>query len=185
MESSRMGIAKIRGAVNSLFAGGITRFVDLFYIPAVAKFLPRHTFRYLACGVGNYFVLDWVLYFVTYNYIVGHRFFDFGVVTISPHILAMIIVFPITFLTGFWLNRYVAFESTQQRARVQVAKYALSIVGSLVISYVGLKLLVEHFGVWATPAKMISSVVTAVYSYLAARYFTFKKGRVEECANRK
>lgn len=149
--------------------------IDLFYLPPLRRYIPAHTFRYLACGVGNYFVLDTVLYFVLYNYVVGHRYFDIGVVVVSPHVAAMVLVFPVTFLTGFWLNRYVAFDSTKQRARVQVAKYALSILGSIVISYLVLKALVEVVGLWATPSKVISSVVTAVYSYLAARYFTFVK----------
>ncbi|MFR9602245.1 MAG: GtrA family protein [Rikenellaceae bacterium] len=161
--------------VNSFFARLISRFIDLFYIEAVRRYIPPHTFKYLACGVGNYFILDTLLYFLLYNYVVGHRFYDFGFMVISPHVLAMIILFPITFFTGFWLNRHVAFEATEQRARVQVVKYALSIVGSLLISYVVLKLLVEVVGVWPSPAKAASSVVTALYSYLAARYFTFKK----------
>ncbi len=173
------------GSLNRAIASGVICLVDLLYVGRVARYLPRHMFRYLACGVGNYFVLDTVLYYLIYHYIVGERYYDLWVVTISPHVMAMAIVFPITFLTGFWLNRNVAFESTRQRARVQIAKYALSIVGSIVISYIVLKFLVEGCGVWATPSKVAASVITAIYSYLAARYFTFKKGRAEECANRK
>ncbi len=161
--------------VNRFFAQLISRFIDLFYVEAVRKYIPPHTFKYLACGVGNYFILDTLLYFVLYNYVVGHRFYDLWIVTISPHVLAMIILFPIIFFTGFWLNRHVAFEATEQRARVQVVKYAFSIVGSLLISYVVLKLLVEVVGIWPSPAKGMSSVITAMYSYFAARYFTFRK----------
>ncbi len=162
-------------SINRVLARGVAGFINLFYVAPIRRYIPSHTFKYLACGVGNYFILDSLLYFMLYNYVVGHRFYDLGVVTISPHILAMIVLFPITFFTGFWLNRYVAFESTTQRARVQVVKYALSILGSLVISYVVLKFLVEGCGVWPTPAKILSSITTAVYSYVAARYFTFRR----------
>ncbi|MFI3292151.1 MAG: GtrA family protein [Rikenellaceae bacterium] len=168
-----MGVVKsLNRAIAKIFIG----LINLLYVKSVARFIPSHTFRYLACGVGNYFVLDTLLYYLIYHYIVGERYYDLWVVVISPHVMAMVVVFPITFFTGFWLNRYVAFESTAQRARVQVAKYAISILGSIIISYIALKFLVEVCGVWATPSKGLASVITAIYSYLAARYFTFKKG---------
>ncbi|MFI3301688.1 MAG: GtrA family protein [Rikenellaceae bacterium] len=161
--------------MSKFIAKVVTWFVDLFYLPPLQQYIPHHLFRYFFCGVCNYFILDTVLYFVLYNYVVGHRYFDMGFVVVSPHVLAMLIVFPITFFVGFWLNRHVAFNSTAQRAKVQLLKYVVSIVGSLIISYVVLKFLVESCGVWATPAKVTASVVTAVYSYLMARYFTFTK----------
>jgi putative flippase GtrA len=37
-----------------------------------------------------------------------------------------------------------------------------------------MKLLVEHLGLWPTPAKVITTAVTALYSYLAGRYFVFR-----------
>ncbi len=169
-----MGVLK---SLNGAFATVIARGIDLLYFAPISKFLPSHTFRYLVCGVGNYIFLDTLLYFLLYNFVVGHKFYDLGVITISPHVLSMVVVFPITFFTGFWLNRYVAFESTAQRARVQVVKYALSILGSLLIIYMVLKTLVEVCGLWPTPSKVFASVLTAIYSYLAARYFTFGKKR--------
>ncbi len=163
------------GSINSFFARIITRIVDRFYIAPIDRFIPHHTFKYLACGVGNYFLLDSLLYFVLYNYIVAHRYLDCGFMVVSPHILSMIILFPITFFTGFWLNRYVAFDATREQAKVQIVRYGATIVGSLVISYLVLKFMVEYVGLWPTPAKVCTSVVTATYSYLAARYFTFRR----------
>lgn len=166
-----MGIVS---AINSSLVWCISRVIDIFYTDAVARYIPQRTFRYLACGASNYFILDPLLYFVMYNYVVGHEVMDFGVVHVSPHILSMMIVFPVTLLSGFWLNRYVAFDATEERARVQLVRYLISIVGSLTISYILMKLLVEACGIWPTPSKVIVSALTAIYSYLAARYFTFR-----------
>ncbi len=161
--------------LNSKLAQIISATIDIFYFRTIEKIVPRHTFRYGVCGAVNILVLDTVFYYLIYHYVVGVANVDLGFVVVSPHVASLILVFPITFLIGFWLNRYVAFNAITTKAPVQLAKYALSVVGSLVISYLCLKFLVEVCSLWATPAKTISSLVTTIYSYLAARYFTFGK----------
>lgn len=121
-------------------------------------------------------LLDTFYYFLLYNFVVAHRYFDLGCVVLSPHIAAMILVFPITFFNGFWLNRNVAFQLSTVRTRTQVVRYALSIGGSVLLTYAGLKFFVEVCGFWATPAKILTTILTVIYSYLAARYFTFRGG---------
>lgn len=152
----------------------ITKAIDLFYVYPLPKFVSRRVFRYGVCGAAN-MALDTLWYFVIYNFIVCKRYVDFGIVVISPHILSLIIVFPITFFTGFWLNRNVAFSATHISGRRQMARYLLTVAGSILLNYVMMKLLVEAAGVWATPSKMITTLVCAVYSYLAGRYYTFAK----------
>ena len=88
----------------------IIRAIDWFYIRPVAAVLPRQVFRYVVCGGVTYILFDPVCYFLFYNFIVAHRYVDLGFVVVSPHIAAMILVFPFTFFVGFWLNRYVAFR---------------------------------------------------------------------------
>ena len=153
----------------------ITRTIDHFYIGAIRKIVPQQVFRYLACGALNA-LLDAVWYFVIYNFIVAKRTIDLGFATISPHILSLAIVFPITFLTGFWLNRNVAFRATEIGSGGQLLRYAISVVGSILLNYVCIKLFVETFGIWPTPAKALTTAVCVVYSYLAGRYFAFKGG---------
>jgi putative flippase GtrA len=118
-------------------------------------------------------VLDTLWYFLIYHYVVFEQNVDLGVVVISPHIAALIIVFPITFFTGFLLNRYVAFRATQQRSTKQLFRYALSVVGSILLNYALMKLFVDMCHVWPTIAKMLTTVIVAVYSYMAAKYFSF------------
>lgn len=119
-------------------------------------------------------MLDTLWYFIIYHYVVAERFIDIHFILISPHISTLSIVFPITFFTGFWLNRHVAFRVTHLKSRRQLVRYLLSVVGSLAINYVCMKLFVEVFNIWPTPSKMLTTAICVVYSYLAARFFTFK-----------
>ena len=112
----------------------IIRAIDWFYIRPVAAVLPRQVFRYVVCGGVTYILFDPVCYFLFYNFIVAHRYVDLGFVVVSPHIAAMILVFPFTFFVGFWL----------------------------------------------TPAKMVTTLLTTVYSFLAAKYFTFRHAEKPE-----
>ena len=151
----------------------ITQAIDCLYLPAIRQRVDIKLFRYGACGAIN-MALDALWYFVIYNFIVAKQFVDLGFVVISPHILSLVIVFPITFFTGFWLNRYVAFRTTHISGWVQCTKYLLSVVGSIALNYVLMKLLVETVALWPTPSKVVTTVITALYSYLIGRYWVFR-----------
>ena len=118
-------------------------------------------------------MLDAVWYYIIYHYIVCEHNIDLGLVVISPHIAALCVVFPITFFTGFWLNRNVAFNATHISSLPQLVKYALTVVGSIFLNYACMKFFVDVCGIWATPSKMLTTAVCAIYSFLAGRYFTF------------
>lgn len=120
-------------------------------------------------------VLDIIWYYIIYHYIVALRYIDLGVVVISPHVAALILVFPITFFTGFWLNRNVAFRATEVGHGMQLLKYALSVVGSILVNYICIKIFVEVCHIWATPAKALTTIISIAYSYLAGRFFTFRQ----------
>ena len=151
----------------------IGRVIDIFYIKPFSLLLSKQMFRYAACGGGN-MVLDLVWYYIIYHYVVAERFIDLGVVVVSPHISSLVVVFPITFLTGFWLNRNVAFCATQFGSGGQLVRYALSVVGSILLNYVCLKLFVEAAHIPAEIAKIITICITVVYSYIMQKHFTFK-----------
>ena len=151
----------------------VTRIVDSFYIRPIRRIVPQQLFRYAFCGAAN-MALDSIWYFIIYHFIVCKRFVDLGFVVVSPHIASLILVFPITFFIGFWLNRNVAFSSVNTRSAVQIRRYAITVVGAIVINYVCMKLLVEGCGFWATPSKTVTTVISALYSFLAAKYYTFR-----------
>lgn len=157
-----------------MIAERLIRIIDWLYIKPIERVVSRDTFGYGLCGAAN-MMLDTLWYFIIYHYIVAERFIDIHFILISPHISTLCIVFPITFFTGFWLNRHVAFRVTHLKSRRQLVRYLLSVVGSLAINYVCMKLFVEVFNIWPTPSKMLTTAICVVYSYLAARFFTFTR----------
>lgn len=124
-------------------------------------------------------VLDWVLYFLMYNFVVGHELVYLSLfgysLCLTPHIAALCIVFPITLLTGFWLNKYVTFTQSSLRTARQLFRYILIVAVNLSVNYFGLKLLVESFGWYPTPSKICITLFTIVISFLGQKYFTFRK----------
>lgn len=152
----------------------ITRLIDAVYVAPVNRIVSREFFRYAACGAAN-MALDALWYFVIYHFIVAERFIDLGFVTISPHIASLVVVFPITFFTGFWLNRNVAFVANRCKTQRQLMRYGLTVVVSIALNYCCMKLFVESLDIWPTPAKLLTTIVSVGYSFLAAKYYTFRK----------
>jgi len=150
----------------------IIHIVDLFY-PLFSHFLSRETFLYLVCGGGN-MVLDLVLYFLSYNFILHKQILDLGFVAISPHISAFIISFCITFPLGFLLAKYITFSQSDLRGRIQLFRYGVTVVVCILMNYVFLKLFVEYFHWYPTISKAVATVIIAIYSYLSQKHYTFK-----------
>ncbi len=150
----------------------IIQIIDYFHTP-FRKIIPRETFRYGATGGFNT-LLDIFLYFICYNYILDKKIVDFQIVSVSPHIAAFLIVFPITFFTGFLLAKYITFTESEIRGRIQLIRYVISVSGSIFLNYVFLKVFVEFGGLWPTLAKIITTGIVVVYSYFAQKFFTFK-----------
>ena len=159
--------------ISRSLARWLTRIIDRLYLPCLHKILPLQTFRYAACGSAN-LVLSWVLYYMTFHYIVKKEVVEMGFVAISSHIAAFLIVFPITYLTGFWLQKCIAFKTSPLLTRTQLFRYLLSVLGSLLLNYAGLKFFVEILHFYSTPSQMVTSLITIVYSYLMQKYFTFR-----------
>lgn len=163
----------------------ITKIIDFFYRP-FSKYIPQQLFRYALCGGGN-MMFDWVLYFLLYNFVIGHNLvyiplsLNFKLFTLNyefcltPHIFTLIIVFPITLLTGFWLNKYVTFTQSSLRGYKQLWRYILIVIVNLLVNYFGLKLFVEVCGIYPTPSKMIITIITVIISFFGQKYFSFKK----------
>ena len=143
----------------------IIRFIDWFYRKPVAAILPRQTFRYIVCGGANV-VFSWVCYFLVYNFVLDKEQLDLGFVVVSAYVATMLLIFPFTFFTGFWLNRYVTFRHSPLPTGTQLFRYLLSIGGSVVVNYAGLKFFVEFCGLWATPSQMLATFVTMIYQIL-------------------
>ena len=158
----------------------ITKVIDFFY-PPFRRVMSEQLFRYAACGGGN-LVLDWVLYFLIYNFVIGHELVNLQFTihnlqftqAITPHIATLCIVFPITLLTGFWLQKNVTFSQSELNSWRQLGRYVIIVAINLAINYFGLKLCVESLGWYPTPSKMLITLITVAISYLGQKYFTFR-----------
>lgn len=150
----------------------ISDIIDFFY-PPFRKYFSLQFFRYGVSGASNV-GFDWVLYFITYNIIVQKQLVHLGFVTLSPHIASLLITFPITFFTGFLLQKYVTFTASQIRGKDQLVRYMAVVIANLLINYFGLKLFVEVIGIYPTPSKMIVTIITTVFSYFSQKKFTFR-----------
>ncbi len=151
----------------------LTRIIDFFYFPFFRPILPRQTFRYGVCGVVN-MVFGWILYYLAYHYIIQESDANLGFMVFSAHTAALALIYPIIFLTGFWLNRNIAFKASPLRGRVQLIRYLLSALGSLAVNYLCLQFFVLVVKVYPTPSQMLATIVTTVYSYLMQKYFSFR-----------
>lgn len=150
----------------------ITKFIDIFYF-LFRRFLPLDTYRYAVCG-GSNLVFDICLYFISYHFIFAKENVDLHFVVLSPHIASLFVVFPITFTTGFLLNRYITFPDSNLPWNIQFFRYFMVGMGALLLSYISMKILVDFFGFYPTPSRLATIVVTVLYSYLSQKKFSFK-----------
>ena len=150
----------------------ISSVIDFFY-PPFRKYMTLQFFRYGVSGVAN-MAFDLVLYFLVYNFVLKHQMLHLGFVTLSSHIASLLLVFPVSSFSGFLLQKYVTFTSSDLRGHVQLFRYAMVIAANLLINYLGLKLLVDIIGFFPTPSKLIVTVLTTIFSYFSQKKFTFK-----------
>ena len=154
------------------FAKLLTRLIDRLYLPPFRRVVPLQTFRYAACGGLNMGV-DTLLYYVVFHFVFREQNVDLGFFVLSARMAALAVVFPVTFFNGFWLNRNVAFRQSPLRGRTQILRYMLSVGGAIVLTAAFMKL-TEVCGIWPTPSKVMTTVLTAIYSYLMQKHFTFR-----------
>lgn len=147
--------------------------IEFFYTPFRTIISPTF-FRYGFSGGVN-MVFDWILYVLFYNVVFKQEVVDLGFVAFTFHIASFVFKFPITFLTGFWLNRHISFSGSPLRGRVQLFRYFLVVGGCIIINYVCLKLFVEYCGIRAELANILTTLIATIFSYFSQKYFSFKR----------
>lgn len=147
--------------------------IDWFHRP-FSRWVDVQTFRYLACGGGNV-LLDTAVYALTYNFVLHKQpLILHSSLIIAPHIAAFLISFALTFPTGFLLMRYVVFQESNLRGRVQFFRYAVQVAMCVLLNYLLLKAFVEQLKFYPTPSKVLTAALVAIFSYVTQRSFTFK-----------
>ena len=147
--------------------------IDFFY-PPFDRLMDKQTFRYASCG-GSNTLFDITLYFITYNFILAKQIIHIGPLAISPHIAAFIFTFPVSFLSGFVLMRYIVFpESTGTKKRVQIRRYLFVVFICVLLNYGFLKLFVDVLGWWPLPSKIATTFFVVAFSFFSQKKFAFR-----------
>ncbi len=172
-------LIKLHGKLNYLSAhysfmvrNGITTLIDFFY-PPFKKLMPLHTFRYAACG-GTNVALDVSLFFILYNFVYKKQIVDLGFIAFQPHIAAFLTSFVVTFPVGFLLSKYIVWTGSSIKGHVQLFRYFVIVMMNLLFNYFFIKLFVEYFHIFPTIAKLLTTVIVIIFSYLSQKHFTFK-----------
>ena len=147
--------------------------IDFFYIP-FKRFLPLSTFRYAVCGGGNT-LLDIILYFISFHYILHEQMLNLGFIAFKPHIASLLMSFVITFPIGFLLSKYIVFPQSAMRTRIQLSRYMLIVAINLLLNYIFLKVLVEYLNFFPTVSRIFATAFIITFSYLSQKHFTFRQ----------
>lgn len=151
----------------------IIKVLDFIY-PLFRRFMPEQTFRYAACGGGNT-LLSLAIFSFSYNFIFHKQLVDIYIHTFKPHVASLILSFVLTIPIGFYMARNVVFSSSNLRGRHQLFRYFATALGSLLLNYINLIILVDFFHIYPTPAQIINTIVVITFSYLMQKHFAFRK----------
>jgi putative flippase GtrA len=151
--------------------------IDFFY-PPFRRIMNLQTFRYAVCGAANTF-LGFVVYYVSFKYILREKPLDLGFYAFKAHIGALFISFCVSFPIGFFLSKYVVFNDSVMKGRIQLFRYFMICMFNLALNYILLKVLVESLHIYPTIAQVITITIVILFSYLAQRHFSFKAGTAE------
>ena len=135
--------------------------------------MPLQTFRYAVCGGANA-LLGLVLYFVFFKIVLKEKDLDLGFYAFKSHIAALFLSFCINFPFGFFLMKYVVFNNSNVKGKIQLVRYFALYLFTLLLNYLLLKIFVERFYIYPVVAQVLTAAIVITISYLTQRNFTFK-----------
>ena len=158
--------------------------------------MPLKTYRYAVCG-GSNFVFDTLLFFYCHNYFFQKKDFNLGLYVLgserydsfqeeyfeltlfiltSPD-CSLLFVYPITLISGFLLNKYITFTTSNLKSLIQFKRYIMVSIGSLFIVYLCMKVFVDVIGIYPAPAKILTTILAVIYSYILQNKFSFRTSK--------
>ena len=150
----------------------ILAFINFFY-PLFKRVMPLQTYYYAVCGGFNV-VFEVGLFYIFYNYLFRAQIFTIGIFVFEPHTIAFACSFFIAFPIAFWLSKYVVWTESNLKGHIQLFRYFLIVVIDFLINYFFLKLFIEYFHMHPFLAKILTTALAIIFSYLSQKYFTFK-----------
>ncbi|MFM7646440.1 MAG: GtrA family protein [Sphingomonadales bacterium] len=146
--------------------------IDFFYHP-FKGFFTKQTFRYAASGGGNV-VLGFLIYIFSYTFLFQGQPWVLPFYAFKPHSASLLMSFCVTFPVGFFMSKFVVFPDSDIKGRIQLFRYLMICLFNLLLNYLLLKLLVEHFYLSPVLSQVLTVLVVVTFSYLAQRNFSFK-----------
>lgn len=153
----------------------ITSVIEFFHKP-FRKIIPIQTFTYAAIGGGNT-LLDIILYFIIYNFVLQKQVIDLGFITISSHVSALLIGTPVSVFIGFLLHKFITFRLSEKSGKVQLFRYCTVVAGAIILNLGCLKLFVDALNIWPTIARTLAVPIVVAFSYLSNSKYTFKTNK--------
>ena len=135
--------------------------------------MPLQTFRYAVCG-GSNMMLDIFIFYISYNFILQKQILDLGFIALKPYTAALGMAFLVSFPVGFLLSKYVVFNESYLRGRIQLFRYILIVAVNLLLNYSFLKIIVEYMQFYPTIARIFATFFIVTFSYLSQKHFTFR-----------
>lgn len=152
--------------------------IDYFY-PPFKGLMDLQTFRYAACG-GSNVLLGFVIYTVSYKFILKEQTLHFGFYAFKSHVAALFFASVINFCVGFFLMKFVVFSNSYLRGRVQLFRYLVNFLFSLMLNYILLKIFVERLHIDPIIAQIITTGIVILFSYLFQKHYTFRSSSGEK-----
>ena len=156
----------------------IIKILEWFY-PFFKRLMPKQTFMYAACGGGNT-LLGLAVFALSENVIFKKQLVHLPLVTLQSHKAAMVVSFLVSFPIGFYMAKYVVFSESTLRGRHQLVRYFSTALGSLVVNYINLTILVDMLHFYPTISQVINTIIVIAFSYLMQKYFAFGSSKKHE-----
>ncbi len=151
----------------------LLQIIDFFH-PPFARWIDQQTFRYLACGGSNQ-LLNIFIYWFSFNILLHKK--DVPVPNNGPiagPYASLIIASAVTIPLGFLFSKYIVFQESNLKGRIQLFRYISLVALNFVLNYWMLKFFINVLHIYPTPSQTLTIIILAVFSYLVQRFFTFK-----------
>jgi putative flippase GtrA len=149
--------------------------IDFFHTP-FARWIDKRTFRYLASG-GSGAVLNISISSLAFHFLFHERDIVTGwplLPVITALTAAAAVAFCISTPYGFLMSRYIVFQESNLKGRVQMFRYLLTVGACILLTYFFVRFFHFTCGIFPTPSFILTNIVVAMFSYMAQRFFTFK-----------
>ncbi|HEX5001329.1 MAG TPA: GtrA family protein [Bacteroidia bacterium] len=140
----------------------------------IQKILNNKVFRYfIAAGLAT--VVDVVVYFITYNYILFKQDFSItDVIVVSAPSISLVISFSCGLLTNFVISKYYVFTESNIRGRHQLMRYVMVALFILMLNYFCMSFLIKGLGWYPTVSRIASALSIGLLSFVIHKVFSFK-----------